>query len=234
MTTDEFSNAFDTILNSYSTQIDIGDGTPSGSIALDEYEKSLFLTEAQEQFIIELYTGRNSSASFEETEELRTYLRNLIKTDTPEELDGGLIGLHKQSKFFKLKDDVLFITYEKATISDENAGCKNGSELLIVPVSQDEYDKTINNPFRGLSNKRGLRLDNSANTVEIVSKYNIIDYTIRYLAKPTPIILTDLDEVKINGINTITECKLHSAMHEPILRRAVTLALTSKGLQNRK
>lgn len=65
------------------------------------------------------------------------------------------------------------------------------------------------------------------NTVEIISDYPVESYTVRYIRKPKPIILTDLDEgLSIEGISTITECELNSALHDIILQRAVRLALT--------
>lgn len=233
MTTKEFSDAFDTLLNAYSTQIRFGDSA-SLVLALDEYEKSLFLTQAQEQIIVELYTGRNEkTSSFEKTEELRSNLRSLIKTATLTESNEDFSGISKYSKFFILPDDVLFITYESVTISDENAGCKDTTKITVVPVTQDEFDKVMNNPFRQASKRRALRLDNGLDVAEIVTKYNIKDYTIRYISKPTPIVLANLDEVSIDGVDTITECKLNSAMHRYILERAVVLAVASRGIQNK-
>lgn len=44
MTTSEFSNTFDTLLNSYNTQADFGQGASRRDIVLDEYEKSVILT----------------------------------------------------------------------------------------------------------------------------------------------------------------------------------------------
>lgn len=239
MITKEFSDAFDTLLNSYSTQMNFGDSASMGGMMLDEYEKSLFLTQAQEQIIVELYTGRNDkTSSFEKTEELRSNLRGLIKTDTLTESDKDFKGISKYSKFFILPKDVLFITYEAATLSDESAGCKNGTVISVIPVTQDEFDRVMNNPFRQASKRRALRLDNGLdndlNVAEIVTKYDIKDYTIRYLSKPTPIILANLDGVSIDGVDTITECKLDSAMHRYILERAVALAIASRGIQNRK
>lgn len=232
MTVEEFSNAFDTLLNSYSTQSLFGDTSSLRDITLDEYEKSLFLTQAQEQLVVELYTGRNTKGEpFEGTEELRSNLKDLIKTDVLEEDKEGHKGLSRDSKFFKAPDDVLFITYEYAVINDESSGCKNGSEILIIPVTQDDFNRMKNNPFKGPSDKRALRLDNSNNILEVVSKYNIKDYTIRYLSKPTPIILADLDGVSINECSTVTQCMLNSAMHRPILERAVMLAISSRGSQ---
>lgn len=226
MTTKEFSDAFDTMLNSYSDF--------SSILAFDEYEKSLFLTQAQEQLIVELYSGRNNKAlSFEMTEELRSSLKGLIKTVTLNENSEDFKGISEYSKFFTLPEDVLFITYEVATLNDESTGCKNGSKILINPVTQDEFYRVMNNPFRQASKRRALRLDNGLNVAEIVTKYNIKDYTIRYLSKPTPIILADLEDVSIDGENKITECKLDSVMHRYILERAVALAIASRSIQNK-
>lgn len=239
MTTKEFSDAFDALLNGYSTQTGFGDSASIGGMVLDEYEKSLFLTQAQEQLVVELYTGRNDkTSSFEKTEELRSNLKGLIRTATLTESEEDYKGISKYSKFFVLPKDVLFITYESATLADESAGCKNGSEIPITPVTQDEFHRVMNNPFRKASNRKALRLDNGLDVAEIVSKYDIKDYTIRYLSKPTPIVLGNfadglIDGVSIDGVNEITECKLDSAMHRNILERAVALAIASRGVQNR-
>ena len=45
MTTEEFSNEFDVLLNSYS----------SGGVEFNEYEKSIFLTKAQEDLSAESF-----------------------------------------------------------------------------------------------------------------------------------------------------------------------------------
>ena len=230
MTTKEFSDAFDTFLSG------LGDPATMSGIVFDEYEKSLFLTQAQEQLVIELYTGRNSKASsFEETEEVRSNLRSLIRTVTLTE-SSGYNGISKYSKFFVLPEDVLFITYESATLDDDNAGCKNESKIPIIPVTQDEFHSIMNNPFRGLSKRRALRLDNGLDVVEIVTKYNIKNYTVRYISKPTPIVLSNFfeesgDGVSIDGVSEITECELNSAMHRDILERAVALAIASRSIQ---
>lgn len=239
MTTKEFSDAFDIMLNSY--------GDFSGTLAFDEYEKSLFLTQAQEQLVIELYTGRNNKGgSFEKTEEMRASLKSLIKTSPCNNIE-NLKGISKYSKFFTLPKDILFITYESATLDDTTAGCKNGSEILIVPTTQDEFNTVMENPFRQASERRALRLDygttdDGTNVVEIVTKYNIKDYTIRYLSKPTPIILANLnsssiddklDSLSIDDKTKITECTLNSVLHKPILERAVLLALSSRSIQNK-
>ena len=96
MTTQEFSNEFDNKLNSYSTIEALGK-TPS-TVELDEYEKSVFLTNAQEEIVIGMYNGKNPFGdSFERTEEIRRYLSDLIKTYTTTEKKVGYTGLSKSS-----------------------------------------------------------------------------------------------------------------------------------------
>lgn len=55
-----------------------------------------------------------------------------------------------------------------------------------------------------------------------------VEYNMRYVRTPKPIILVDLSEVQeglsIDGYNKITECELPANMHEEILQRAVELA----------
>lgn len=230
MNTEEFSNTFDTVLNSYSQQAAFGEAASKAEITLDEYEKSVFLTEAQEQIVVECYTGRSEKgAPFERTEELRNNLRNLIRTVDIEPLDSSdYNGLSSESVFFRLPEDLLYITYEAVTLNDESAGCSNGSSIEVVPVTQDAFHRTKRNPFKRANKRRALRLDNGYNIAEIVSEYTISSYKVRYLSKPAPIILADLSEVSINGINKKTECELDSILHLPILERAVLLAIRSR------
>lgn len=228
MTTEEFSNEFDTLLNSYSNIEPFGK-TPN-TVEIDEYEKSVFLTNAQEEIVIDLYNGKNPFGdSFEKTEEIRRYLSDLIRTYTTTVKETGYTGLSNKSVFFKLPDDLWFITYEAVNLKDDELGCMDGSNILVLPVTQDEYHRIKKNPFRGPNERRAIRLDLSEKVVEIVSKYNIDSYLVRYLARPKPIILSKLpDNLSINGVSDKTECELNPVIHRAILERAVKLAIISK------
>ena len=57
MNIQEFSNTFDTLLNSYSNQASFGEGSSRADIALDEYEKSVLLTHAQD-IVVKQYFDR--------------------------------------------------------------------------------------------------------------------------------------------------------------------------------
>ena len=226
MTTQEFSNEFDTVLQTIIAQQEEGIQNP---LSFDEYEKSVFLTKAQENIVLELYSGRQTGISFEKTEESRRYLSNLILTTTITSINKGIGITTNCSYFCSIPTDLWFITYESATLEDDKLKCGNTSIASVIPVKQDYVYNILNNPFRGPSDIRVLRLDIGNNEVELISKYNIKDYTIRYIEKPKPIILTDLpDDLKINGVSNITECKLNSALHRRILDEAVRLAVLSK------
>lgn len=228
MTTQEFSNEFDTLLNSYSIAPPYGEEHRL-DITLDEYEKSVYLTKAQEEIIVEFYTGRNQfGEGFERTEELRRYLSDLVKTVVLTEKLTGHVGLSRTSMFYQLPEDIWFITYESATLKDERLGCLDGEEALIVPVTQDEYYKIAANPFRGPSKGRAVRLDVGGGVVEVISDYNIEKYLVRYISRPKPIVLVDLNDLSINGVNIRTECELNPVIHRAILERAVRLAIVSK------
>ena len=231
----DFSDGFSTMLNSYALIPVPGTTDNPSTIELDEYEKSLLLTKSQEDIALELYTGRNNiGASFEETEELRRYLANLVveRELSPIQNTTGVLGIDSKSKFFTLPENLWFITYESVLLG-EDAPCGSGSRMDVIPVRQDEYNKIRKNPFRGANNRRALRLDLSDGVIEIVSKFTVLKYYLRYLRRIKPIILVNLgNENSIRGISSITESELPESLHQRILERAVMMALQSRGYNN--
>ena len=237
MTREEFSNGFDTMLNSYSATAKFGEESTRQSIALDEYEKSLFLTKAQEEIVTSLYNGKNPYGdSFESTEETRRYLSNLVAEKYLKPItntSGTPLGITSTSTFFTLPEDLWFITLESVITS--NSKCRNEVYIKVYPTKQDEYLSIKDNPFRGANDRRALRLDLSEGNVEIICKYMIDAYYVRYIKKVSPIILEDLpNELTIEGKNEASDCILHEALHQKILERAVQIALQSKGYSLQK
>ena len=234
MTTEEFSNEFDVLVQSFSRQTQYGD--ISTEIAFNEYEKSVFLTKAQEAIVIELYSGKNPNyESFEKTEEIRRYLSSITKTyKTSDKVDTN-DKITQESTIFRLPPDLWYITYEAVDLEDSNLGCLKGTNVWVHPITQDELHRLKNNPFRNANYRRVLRLDITSDSVELLSKYNISQYIVRYLAKPSPIILQDLSEgLTINNVSSKTDCSLSSSIHRLILNRAVEMALQSKSIQYNK
>ena len=225
MTTEEFSNGFDVLINSYSSSEPFG--FSQNPLGFDEYEKSVFLTKAQEEIVEGLYTGKILGDSFEDTEQLRRYLAHLVKTAIlPCRVAPN--GLSDKSVFAVLPDDVWLITYESVTLNGDSP-CINGKEVQVIPTTQDEYHRIKGNPFRKPNSRKVLRLDVDESMVELISEEDIRSYLVRYLSRPEPIILVDLpDELSINNVKTKTECKLNPGIHRMILEVAVNLAIRSR------
>lgn len=215
MTNSEFSNEFDVLYQNIASNQAPG---------LDEYEKSIFLTKAQEQIVLELYQ------KLEQSEEARKYLSNLIKTDNYApigEQDETLINNNFKSYKVEINNNILFMIYEQCTLSDEN-NCINNKIVSVVPTIHDDLDKVLKNPFKSPNSRKVIRLDFD-NKIELISKYNISNYKVRYLKKPNPIILVTLeDNLSINNGDTkVSNGETNPVLHERIVQRAVQLAVQS-------
>ena len=238
MTNAEFSDQFDTLLNTYGNQAPFGEGTSIIDVTVDEYEKSVFLTKAQKELVYSLYSGNNQSgAAFEEKEQLREALDYLVKTSTPDplsEVPESLQHLVKKGKnfaFYPIPENLLYIIFEEVKFSSYISGCDADTEALVVPSTHDEVWRRLNNPFRGPFGKRVLRLNASDNIVELIADHPIGSYLLRYVEEPTPIILTDLpDGLSIDGETKETECAAPESLHSEILDAAVRIALRSKSI----
>lgn len=204
MTLEELSNEFDVIVNSYDN---------SQSLVFNEYEKSIYLTKAQEYIIKDLY--RN----YEGTEELNSYLKTLIKDKTYPIEDSTNIELD-------YPDNFLYILKEYANI---NTTCKSNNRVDVLPITQDEYNEVVENPFRG-SKSKVLRLEE--NKIKLITDLPIISYTMTYLSDPSPIILIDLPNgLTINNESEkSTTIETSESIHREILDKAVQLAIQSKTL----
>lgn len=147
MNVTEFSQRWDLLYNNIAS---------NSAPGLDEYEKSVFLTQAQQSVVLSLYS--NASDGFEASEIVRKYLSRLVKpvdllwdSSLEKELDDT------SSLLFKLPDDLMFIVYECILIDHDNIECDDIVD--VVPVKHDEYMRIRKNPFRGPTINRALRLD---------------------------------------------------------------------------
>ena len=234
MTNEEFSNQFDIILDSYRRFKDFDNKELGDSLDFNEYEKSVFLTEAEKDVILSYYLGDSTHLdTFEKTEEIRRYLNVLVETKVIKDKVSEKTGLSSKSTFFSLPADLMFITYEQVVLSSDNK-CLDGKTVVVVPIEQDDYWYMSQNPFKGVNENRAFRLDVATDTVEIIAKDSIAEYLVRYIRKPKPIILTNLGDLSIEGESSVTECELPEVLHQEILNTAVRLAVSSKTLFNGK
>ena len=225
MDTNEFNIRFN---------IEYNNITSNAAPGLTLEEKSIFLTKAQETICLGIYNGIIGGAPFEADEAARRALSNLTKTvslsASLETLPEDVVILGSDSKVYSLPSDIWFITYESAILEGLAPECLNPFTALVVPVTQDVYYKVHDNPFRGPSKDRVLRLDlgqHSINEekrtlVELSTKYTIKSYLVRYMRRPLPIILDQLpSDSTIWGLSERTECELPESLHSLILQEAV-------------
>lgn len=215
MTTQEFSIEFDILYNNLAS---------NAAPPLNEYEKSVFLTKAQSDIVIELYSGRNSlGLVYDSTEEAREYLASL---EVEEE---ATVMYNDETNKWSVSypPEIWYITREEF----------NGVE--VTPCTQDEYAKIKGNPFRGpKTGKRVIRvgsllLHNENVVLPIDDDINHPQYTYYGIKKPAPIVLPDIhdslltidgeniSDMDLDGAETPT---IHPALHRMILERAVLLA----------
>lgn len=236
MNNQEFSNQFDTQVSSYMRFKDFDNKEILDSIDFDEYDKSLFLSTAQDELVMDYYSGKRISDAFEETEETRRALAELVIHREITVSEANPSSLTKYSYTYKLPEKLWYIVYEGAVLDLEGSdACDDavngiGEGAIIVPARYDELHSLLGNPFRGPKGNRVLRLDKTGNQVELISiNHPIAKYVLRYIEQPSPIVLVDLPEdLNIRGINTATECQLPTQLHQVILERAVANAVRSK------
>lgn len=209
MTKQEFSIEFDILYNNLAS---------NAAPPLNEYEKSVFLTKAQSDIVLELYSGRNNlGLAFESSEEVREYLSNLL-TGFQGEIDRASNPITVSPP-----SPIWLITSEDI------------DGIPVIPVTQDEYHKIKNNPFRKGNSRRAIRVDvgEGSSFLDYPGLTDESIYAVRGLRYPNPIILTDIDDktLSIDGklVSESTDrdmqgSELHPSIHRMILERAVLYA----------
>lgn len=236
MTNQEFRNQFDISYNAIAS---------NSAPGIDDYELSVYLTTAQLEIVKNYYDplSNRKQKGFESTEKRRRDLNQLVKDYKTTNTISNYSNINSQSKFYIVPDDLFLIVNEKAKITSND--CYSNKILTIKPMSYDEYNVQIDNPFEKPNEKIAWRLDlsnvNNTKVVEIISPYTILgtlEYQIRYIKYPKPIIITNLktefpnDNLTIDGIYVETACELNKEICREILDRAVLIALADYKPQN--
>jgi len=250
MTTTDFSDQFSTLLNSYGTIGQFGDQASHQEIVLDEYEKSVFLTRAQD-IIVKSYFERsgNSQGLGADDSALRQADFSSLYTvaELPAENSVAASSVfHNGSLLFSLpvnetgnSCNVLIIVQEKL-LQYTNSGALE-KEYVVKPISAQEYDRQMSKAYNKPLKRQAWRL--FLNTAvgfdvksEIIPRVSTTGktwkYKVRYIRRPKPIVLEVLtDGLTVDGVSAISECELNPILHMDILLKAVELAAASRGIK---
>lgn len=223
MTNQEFSNQFDVLYNNVMSNQAPG---------LDEYEKSVFLTKAQNEIVLSYFNpkGNKYTEGFDGNERRQVDFSMLMKvySATPNSGPGNFDVRTSGVGTVALPSDVLVFVNESLTVSRGSSTV----HLTVIPISYVEYSRQMSKPFKRPTHYQAWRLINTASSVaesDLIAGPNdsITKYTARYVKRPRPIVLTDLDNEGVSiggGVDEETTCELDPIIHEDILQRAVELA----------
>lgn len=250
MNSDEFSNEFDILYNNI---------TSNQGAGIDEYEKSVFLTKAQDDIIKAYFDPRLNkpqegydsverrqidfsmitvTKKYSSTRTIDDIVKPLssddFKPDIPEESLASdfitpIYDIRNETKAIEMESDILMIINEYVIVNRNNSE----ERLTVKPVQYDEYDRLMSKPYKRPVKWQAWRLINtnkSIRTAEIIvgPGDEIKEYHIRYVRKPRPIIIHDLDGLSIEGhyeiIDADNPCELDPILHPELVQRAVEMA----------
>lgn len=231
MTTSEFDVQFDVLYNNV---------TSNQAPGLNAYEKSVFLTKAQLQLVQEYANPRvdGTGGGFDGSPRRQVDLSSIILTEELSDVGSptGYIRINPMSFIFSiavgedgLSHSPVAILNESVSVVKEVNGTNQYYNLVVQPLSYAEYQRVMLKPYKYPPKGMAWRLMNNGSHVEIISPLlvgNTVSYIIRYMRKPTPIILESLSGlgVTIDGETNTMTSELPEELHQEILERAVTLA----------
>ena len=221
MSCEEFDISFDVFFNNI---------TSNQAPGLNIHEKSLFLTKAQDEVLKNYFTasskGNTTGQGFDDSAKRQADFSTLMKVAKCT-VSAALNKIDRRSTVYSFPTDV-YIVINESIVTTAN------KDLQVVPVKFDDYARLMSKPYKRPLKYQAWRLLNSGTVsgasatkvAEIITNLGdtVGTYSVRYIRKPKPIILEDLDGLTIEGIGTTTECELDPILHEDVLQRAVELA----------
>ena len=231
--------------------------TSNQAPGLNVHEKSVLLTKAQDEITKNYFNakGNKLSEGYDDSQKRQIDFSSITKVYSvldPSSFGPALYDGRSNSKSVVLPSGVWMIVNERVTVrhGDSTSG------LVVVPISFADYDRLMSKPFKRPLKYQAWRLLNNdgSNKSDLIigSGDTLVSYALRYVCKPHPIILGDLDGLSIDGYTyggDVTPssgdvpfkvygdkcCELDPILHEEIVQRAVELAKvawTSTGQDN--
>lgn len=257
MTTQEMSNEFDILYNQVNSNQAPG---------VDEFEKSVFLTKAQNQVILAKFDPRGNKfqAGFNINDlgQLRQYdFSTLIENAELDRVTSQQYSPYDPRAITFVLPDDYFLTLNESVVE-----YKDSIPYIyqIIGISYNDYARLMQKAYQyppkrsvwklitkngtvetqveveddpqtaQIQTERGAKLHTIQNVeisgtfCELIGKFineEDVTYKMRYVKRPTPIVLVDLngEDLSIDGVSVETPCKLPEGVHHIIVQRAVEL-----------
>ena len=135
----------------------------------EDSEIESFLNKAQLQYIKSHYDFKKnrSKEGVEETEKRRKDLAELIRNANPT-VSQSQSGVNPNGSFYDLPSDLMYTLKEEVSITSDD-DCINNKRIPVKPVTHDEYNAYIYNPFKKPDDSLVWRMDFSADQSVIVT-----------------------------------------------------------------
>lgn len=247
MTNLEAENLFDTLYNNIQSNQAPG---------IDSYEKSLFLTKAQDELVKAYFNSTYNKANqgFDEGAKRQIDFANLIDVVTSSAISNPTqTQMDPRSTVYPFPSKAIAIIQETLELRKNTT---TSMQLQVIPIQYSEYVRLMSKPFKWPLKGQAWRLINNSSTTqsgiatpvaELIARKiyptgdaaTLGSYTVRFIRKPLPIILTPLTDTQEGltiegrsqasayGFDGHQMSELNPEIHEEIVQRAVELAKIS-------
>lgn len=179
------------------------------------------------------FAGKYNEIDFEDGNDNEHSIITHLKTNI---LGEDEMDIKFNRYFYKTPNDFLFFINEEAFVErviPARENLKQRNAAIVTPINFNDYTILRGGTYKYPVSKNECwkLITNKKDENEIIAPYNykIVAYTLRYVRKPKPIILTDIQSeygTTIDGEgNTLNPvCELPEAVHPEIVQRAIELA----------
>lgn len=210
-----------------------------GAPGYTDREWSKLFTISQENFVKNHYTpkGNKYQQGFENSEKRRKDLGECLRYDESTIVSTSQVGVHINGTYYDLPNDFWLAVEEDIESNIDENTCSviisgivrdpSWRRIKIRPVTYDEYNAQIKNPFKRPYDKLGWRMDFSREQVNTNPKrhelitdgtYGIRKYMVWYIKKLSDIVVDEA--IPVNQVN----CELDETTHSEIVAEAVRIA----------
>ena len=164
MTIKEFSDQFDVLYNNI---------TSNQAPGLNEYEKSVFLTKAQDEIVKNYFSPNSKGNSLQEgfdgnakrQIDFSMLMRTIIGTSVTASVN---IHFANNTGYYAMPSDILLYINEVLKVKRNG----NNVNLTVIPLAYDDYNRLMSKPFKRPLKNQAWRLITSG----AASSYTYTDY----------------------------------------------------------
>jgi hypothetical protein len=197
---------------------------------LTDLEIASILTESEFHFVENLLPIKDF------TESIRRQLSTLYKPLTlvrANDVSNDQDGTYSLGEYWNIPEDIFHILSEQVKITS-NKACLNETFIGVKPITYDEYNSNIKNPFKNPDKNTIWKLESKNNTVELIKFVDVTEithYKLVYIKKPIGIIpFTEVVSGGDGTTNSLVNSIMPDITHEKIVNIAVTKTLKYLGL----